>query len=618
MVQTATPTKTHFYKDEAVSQRGMVATKHPVATQAGTAMLEVGGNAVDAAVAACLAVGVVEPGSSGIGGGGYLTYQVGEQGGVVGFPMRASKQAAPAMYETAADGATGSFGWVPVQDDANIHGFRSIAVPGAVAGLTEAHRRLGRLPLADVVQPAVRAAREGYSPDWYTLYTFGGMIDKLLAYGELRRIFLPGDRMPSGGSDTPTVLKQPELADVLEAIGRDGAKAMYRSDVTAEIVSGIQDGGGILTEDDFASYRPYVWERGLELSYRGLTVRLPRYACAGPTSAMTLKLVRGYDLAAMGHNSAEMLHAYISSAQLAYADRFRYFGDNSFVDVPWKGLLSDEYADRRRAGIGESPPGWFNYGDPWQEEGRRPESQLPASLPAIDDGTTHLCAMDGDGNAVSLTNTLMSGFGSGVVPPGTGVVMNNGMMWFDPLPGRVNSIEPGKAGLNNMTPRPRARSERREDSRRRFRGPAHHQLRDPAHHQDGRFRHGAAGSHRRVPRGLLQPLDQRRSRHRRKHEVGPRSARPPAAPAGDGFARGFASPVAIVHQANEFRRRPVRTPPNVPGVRAGRFLACPCAWGTRLLQVNIPVSGAREPDSAQRLAHRLGDFAGRRALPALT
>ena len=452
MVQTVSPTKTHFYKDEAVAQRGMVGTKHPVATEAGTAMLKAGGNVVDAAVAACLAIGVVEPGSSGIGGGGYLTYQVGEEGGVIGFPMRASKQASPTLYKAAEGGATGSFGWVPVEDDANIHGFRSIAVPGAVAGLTEAHRRLGRLPLKDVVEPAVRAAREGYSPDWYTLYSFGSMIDKLLAYGELRRIFLPGDSMPSGGSDSSTLLKQPELADVLEAIGRDGAKAIYRSDITTAIVSGIRDGGGILTEDDFAAYRPYVWDRGLEVSYRGLTVRLPKYACAGPTSAMTLKLVRGFDLAALGHNSAEMLHAYISSAQLAYADRFRYFGDNSFVDVPWKGLLSDEYADRRRAGIGDSPPGWFSYGDPWQEEGRQPEGQLPASLPAIDDGTTHLCAMDGEGNAVSLTNTLMSGFGSGVVSPGTGVVMNNGMMWFDPLPGRVNSIEPGKAGLNNMTP----------------------------------------------------------------------------------------------------------------------------------------------------------------------
>ena len=553
MVQTASPTKTHFYKDEAVSQRGMVATKHPVATEAGTAMLEAGGNVVDAAVAACLAVGVVEPGSSGIGGGGYLTYQVGEEGGVVGFPMRASKQASPTFYKTADGGATGSFGWVPVEDDANIHGPRSIAVPGAVAGLTEAHKRLGRLPLKDVVEPAVRAAREGYSPDWYTLYSFGTTIDKLLAYRELRRIFLPGDSMPTGGAESRTMLRQSELSDVLESIGRDGAKAMYRSDITSSLVAGIQDEGGILTEDDFASYRPLVWDRGLEISYRGMTVRLPKYACAGPTSAMTLKLVQGFDLASMGHNSVEMLHAYISSAQLAYADRFRYFGDNTFVDVPWNGLLSDEYADRRRAGIGDSPPGWFSYGDPWKEEGRRPEEQLPASLPAIDNGTTHLCAMDGDGNAVSLTNTLMSGFGSGVVPKGTGVVMNNGMMWFDPLPGRVNSIEPGKAGLNNMT---------------------------PALVLDGdgaRIAVGASGG-RRITNcvtqliikmvdfgmGPQEAIDSSRvdsSNPWTTVDTGVDEATRSALEArghrlvvvGDGIARGFASPVAIVHEKGEYR-----------------------------------------------------------------
>ena len=553
MVQTVSPTKTHFYKDEAVSQRGMVATKHPVATEAGTAMLEAGGNVVDAAVAACLAIGVVEPGSSGIGGGGYLTYQVGEQGGVVGFPMRASKQASPTFYNTADGGATGSFGWTPVENDANIHGHQSIAVPGAVAGLTEAHKRFGRLPLKDVVEPAMRAARNGYSPDWYTLYSFGAMIDKLLAYGELRRIFLPGDSMPTGVSDSPTMLKQPDLADVLEAIGRDGAKAMYRSDITSNLVAGIQDGGGILTEEDFASYRPFVWEGGLEIGYRGLTVRLPKYACAGPTSAMTLMLVRGFDLAAMGHNSLEMLHAYISSAQLAYADRFRYFGDDTFVDVPWNGLISDEYTDRRRAEIGDSPPGWFNFGDPWQEEGRQPEEQLPASLPAIDNGTTHLCAMDGDGNAVSLTNTLMSGFGSGVVPKGTGVVMNNGMMWFDPLPGRVNSIEPGKAGLNNMT---------------------------PALVLDGdgaRIAVGASGG-RRITNcvtqliikmvdfgmGPQEAIDSSRvdsSNPWTTVDKGIDEATRSALEArghrllvvGDEFARGFASPVAIVHENGEYR-----------------------------------------------------------------
>ena len=167
---------------------------------------------------------------------------------------------------------------------------------------------------------------------------------------------------------------------------------------------------------------------------------------------MTLKLLGGFDLAAMGHNSVDMLHSYICCTRLAYADRFAYVADPAFVDVPWEGLLSDAYTERRRASILESAAQSFEPGEPWAEEGRDPSEVLAPSRPAFDVGTTHLCVMDGDGNAVSLTNTLMSGFGSGVVPKGTGVVMNDGMMWFDPVPGRVNSIAPGKVGLNNMTP----------------------------------------------------------------------------------------------------------------------------------------------------------------------
>ena len=166
---------------------------------------------------------------------------------------------------------------------------------------------------------------------------------------------------------------------------------------------------------------------------------------------MTLRLLDGFDVAAMGHNSADALHAYIYAARLAYADRFEYMADPAFVSAPWKGLVSDGYTKARRAEIG-ARLGEIAVGDPWAFDPNEPGERLPGSAPALDSGTTHLCAMDADGNAVSLTNTLMAGFGSGFVPKGTGVVMNNGMMWFDPIPGRVNSIMPGKYPLNNMTP----------------------------------------------------------------------------------------------------------------------------------------------------------------------
>ena len=421
---------TRLIKEEALAQRGMVATKDRLATQAGLDMLEAGGNAVDAAVAACFAVGVVEPVSSGIGGGGYLVYQVGDEGGVIGFPMRGPLAARPEMYELTGEPAVGNFGWPGVVNDENLEGYRSIATPGAVAGLWEAHKRHGHLPWKDVVAPAVSLARDGFGPGWYNLYAIGLLAGKLFRYPELRRIFMPDGEMPIGDLVNPPLLSQPQLADVLETIGREGPEAFYRGDVAKTVVSEIRQNGGILSEEDLARYRPFVWEEGLEFSYRGHTVRVPPYACAGITSAMTLRLLEGFDIAAMGHNTVEMLHTYICCARLAYADRFAYLADPEFAEVPWDGLLSEAYTRRRRESIKDTAPATFEPGDPWVEEGRRPGEVLAASRPALDDGTTHLCVIDGEGNAVSLTNTLMSGFGSGIVPNGTGVVMNNGMMWL--------------------------------------------------------------------------------------------------------------------------------------------------------------------------------------------
>ncbi len=449
---TAAPTITTIGKTEARAPRGMVATKDVHATRAGVRMLEMGGNAVDAAVAACFAIGVVEPASSGVGGGGYLVYQVGEMGGVVGFPMKGPLAARPDMYELTGEAAVGSFGWAGVAGGENLDGPRSIAVPGAVAGLCEAHRLLGRLPLADVVAPAVSLARDGHSPGWHNIYSLGLMAPRLLAFDALRAIFMPGGELPTGSAAAPALLRQPELADVLEAVGREGPEAFYRGDVARAIASDVQASGGIVSERDLAEYRPFVWDSGLEFAYSGHTVRVPPFACAGTTSAMTLRMLDGFDVRSMGHNSTDALHSYIYAARLAYADRYAYVADPAFVDAPWKGLVSDGYAGLRRGLIDARRLGAIEPGDPWPFDDAAPGERLPASAPVLDSGTTHLCAMDGDGNAVSLTNTLMAGFGSGFVPKCTGVVMNNGMMWFDPVPGRVNSIMPGKYPLNNMTP----------------------------------------------------------------------------------------------------------------------------------------------------------------------
>ena len=459
-------------KQEALGEHGMVATKHRLASAAGQEMLRGGGNVIDAAVAAALAVGVVEPASSGIGGGGYLVYQVGDRGGVFGFPMRAPLDVAPDMYRLTGAPAVGAFGWPGVEDDANLEGPRSVAVPGAVAGLTAAHRTLGRLPLDEVVAPAVELARSGFAPEFYDLMAFASQIGKLTRYAELRRVFLPGGELPAGiripgpgyvrGERVraePARIRQPDLADTLEAIGTDGADGFYRGGVANRLVDAVQGAGGMLSHADLERYRPFHWHAGdsadgapLEVRYRNLRVRVVPFASGGITSAMTLQLLDRTDLAACGHNSAEALHRYICAARLAYADRFAFLADPESADVPWRGLTSPAYAARRWNSVGGKAPRRFKPGDPWQEEGRHAPRRAPGSAPAYQDGTTHLCVMDGAGNAVSLTNTLMAGFGSGVLAAGTGVILNNGMMWFDPVPGHVNSIAPRKLPLNNMSP----------------------------------------------------------------------------------------------------------------------------------------------------------------------
>ena len=256
-------------KQEARGERAMVATKHRLASAAALDMLRARGNVIDAAVAAAFAVGVVEPASSGLGGGGYLVYQLGERGGVFGFPMRAPVAATPDMYRLTGAPAVGDFGWPGVADDANLEGARSVAVPGAVAGLTAAHRALGRLPLEEVIAPAVELARGGFAPEFHDLMAFAQQIGKLTRCPELRRAFLPAGELPAGikipgpgyrrGEPVwaePAKIRQPELADTLEAVGAEGAAGFYGGDVAKRLVEAVQSAGGLLSRADLAGYAP--------------------------------------------------------------------------------------------------------------------------------------------------------------------------------------------------------------------------------------------------------------------------------------------------------------------------------------------------------------------------
>jgi len=446
----ATSSHLNLYKSEAVGERGMLATKHPLASAAGVAMLEAGGNAVDAAVAACLAVGVVEPGMSGIGGGGYMMVAIGNRVDAVAFQMQAPASATPDMFTLSGEPTTGVFEWAGVVGDENLLGPRSIAIPGAVAGLSLALERFGTMPWKEVIQPAIRLARDGFEIGWYDLHAIGGEIPRILSNAEATRIFLSNGGLPVGDGISSHMFRQPDLASTLERLAEAGPRDFYEGDVAREIVAGLRELDGILTLDDLTGYRADVVPP-LRSAYRGVSVCVPPFACAGPTTVATLKTYRHFEPAALGHESAERLHVYICASRLARADRMAYFADPEKVDGPWEGMVSSGYALERASLIGSDTVPEFDPGDPWDYQSGDGAARSDGQH-GPEGSTTHLCAADAGGNMVSLTNTVMAGFGSGVVPRGTGIVMNNGMMWFNPVPGLPNSVSPLAKGLNNMTP----------------------------------------------------------------------------------------------------------------------------------------------------------------------
>ncbi|MDP6184209.1 MAG: gamma-glutamyltransferase, partial [Gammaproteobacteria bacterium] len=305
-------------KTEAVAEKGMLATKHPLASAAGVEMLEAGGNAVDAAVAACLAVGVVEPAMSGIGGGGYMTVATGGTASVVAFPMQASGSAGAEMYRLTGRGSVGNFGWDEVEGDANLLGPLSIAIPGAVAGLSLALAEFGTMSWADVCRPAISLARDGFQIGWHDAFVLAMNAERTTANKAAASIFMPDGQSPKGDGVNPGRLSQPELAATFEALAESGPADFYTGDVARAIVKGIEQAGGILTLDDFAQYTANVQEP-LTALYRDVAVNVPPFACAGPTTVQTLNVYDRFDVAGMGHGSSERLHRYICAAKLAFA-----------------------------------------------------------------------------------------------------------------------------------------------------------------------------------------------------------------------------------------------------------------------------------------------------------
>jgi gamma-glutamyltranspeptidase/glutathione hydrolase len=425
-------------KDEAAGERGMVVSRHARAARVGLDVLRQGGNAVDAAVTMAFALGVVEPGSSGIGGGGMMVvHETGKRRTtVVDYAMDAPLAAGPDTFELDEGIGAISYGWRKVKDEANVVGHRAASIPGAVRGLALALERFGTRSLPEALTPAIRLAEEGVEVDATLAFGVAMAMPVLSRFPATAAVFLPhGFPLRFGGGFGPTDrLMQRELGQTLRRIAADGPDAFYEGEIAGCIAGHVQKHGGLLTEDDLARYRPTIYEGGQVTTYRGHEIVGVPGACGAVTAQQGLNILEGFDLPALG--TVERLHLEAESFHRAFADRYGLVGDPKQMPVPQSHLLSKDHAATRRAEIERS-------------RATRPGDAVAAPLGG---STTHLCVVDEERNVVALTQTLVNGFGCGVVVPGTGVLLNNAMSWFDPEPGRVNSLGPGKRGLNNMSP----------------------------------------------------------------------------------------------------------------------------------------------------------------------
>lgn len=425
-------------KRTPLAARGMVVAEHPRGAEVGARVLERGGNAVDAAVATALAMTVVEPFMSSIAGSGTMLVHLARRGETVAidFNAVAPRAAHATMYKPIGGISDALFPWPKVEGDANVFGHRSVAVPGSVAGLALALQRYGTISLADALAPAIEIAREGVVPDWYLALKHAQHLEELAAFPETARVYLRHGRSiyrpPS--MQPGDLVRYPDLAESLALIAKEGPDAFYRGAIAQAIADEMARGGGLITKEDLAAYEVRV---GAPLAgrYRELELALSPGATGGVTALETLNILNEFPASKVGWKTVDGLHLRACALEHAFRDRFAHLGDAAMVQAPWERLVSREYAREIARAI----------------RGRRTVATRRRAGRAPD-CTTHLGVIDRDRNMVALTNTAVSLWGSRVVVKGTGILLNNGMIWFDPEPGRANSVAGGKRVLVNMVP----------------------------------------------------------------------------------------------------------------------------------------------------------------------
>ncbi len=427
-------------REPCIAEHGLVASKHRLIGEVGVDIMRKGGNAVDAAVAAAFVDCVVEPAMNGIGGEGIMTIHMANgENVIIDYVGRPSKNCTPDMYELLDEIEPGWMGWRRVKDDANVIGHKAVTVPGTVAGLAKALELYGTMELEEVLVPAIRIAEEGFVLHWWTVSHIVRTMETFYRFSEWRRLFLKEGKFPPrpyyyNPRVKPEKFVNKDLARSLRLIAREGPDAFYRGEIAEAIVAEMERGDGLITAEDLAMYEPMVMKPDLG-SYRGYDI-LYDPSHAGTTLVEILNIIEGYDLKSYGFGSFEHIHLVAEAIALAYADRFKYMGDPGYVKVPQRGMVSKAYAEEQRKRISFDKALEVRPGDPWPYE----------------ECTTALAVIDEERNAVVINQTLVNAFGSGVIVPGTGIVLNNAMYGLNPEPGHANSIDGRKRRIQNVCP----------------------------------------------------------------------------------------------------------------------------------------------------------------------
>lgn len=413
-------------RSEVIATEAMAATSHPLATQIALDIMKQGGNAIDAAIAANAALGLMEPTGNGIGGDLYAMIWDAKTGKLYG--LNASGRSPLGLSYDTLKAELDKLG----RSDLPPHGMLPISVPGTIDGWFEMHKKFGKLPMPQLLQPTIDYAEKGFPVTELIAYYWDRSVPVLSPQpGDFKGSFTINGKAPAKGE----IFKNPGLAYTLRTVAKDGRDAFYRGEITRKIDKFMTDNGGYLRFADFANHRS-DWVEPVGVDYKGYTLwELPPNG-QGIAALQMLQILKNFDLAALGFNSPESIHLMVEAKKLAFEDRAKFYADLDFYKTPISKLISEEYGRERAKLIGQRAAQRVDAGNPHLYEG----------------DTIYMTTADKDGNMVSLIQSNYRGMGSGVVVPGLGFVFQDRGQLFSMDKNHANVYEPGKRAFNTIIP----------------------------------------------------------------------------------------------------------------------------------------------------------------------